>query len=97
MAKDDKKTQGEQAAEAAGAGAPQGGSQVDDDGIQRYEGTISKFDKDGNEVLSDHVGPGERLTREVHAETADELARERAARLDTGGSTPRPDTTKQSH
>lgn len=30
------------------------------DGITRFEGTISKVNKDGDVVLSDHIGPGER-------------------------------------
>lgn len=30
-----------------------------------FEGTITKIDKDGNEVLSDHILPGEKLRRDV--------------------------------
>lgn len=36
-----------------------------EDEIRFFEGSITKIDKDGNEVLSDHVGPGETLRREV--------------------------------
>jgi hypothetical protein len=34
------------------------------EGIVRYEGTISKINKDGDTVLSDHIGPGEKRTGE---------------------------------
>ncbi len=30
------------------------------DGVTRFEGTISKINKDGETVLSDHIGPGEK-------------------------------------
>ncbi len=32
--------------------------------IQFFDGTITKLDKDGNTVMSDHLAPGERLRRE---------------------------------
>ena len=32
---------------------------------QYFEGTVIKIDKDGNEVMSDHVMPGETLRRAV--------------------------------
>lgn len=32
---------------------------------QYFEGTILKIDKDGNEVMSDHLMPGEKLKSEV--------------------------------
>lgn len=30
-----------------------------------FEGTIAKIDKDGNEVMSDHLAPGEKLKSET--------------------------------
>ncbi len=36
-----------------------------DDGVKWFDGTITKIDKDGNTVLSDHLAPGEQLRRET--------------------------------
>ncbi len=44
---------------AAGASGPS------TDGVTYFEGTIVKVDADGNDVLSDHLMPGETLRRET--------------------------------
>lgn len=48
--------------EAVEAGAADGAGA--DAEIQFFDGTVVKFDKDGNEVMSDHLAPGERLARD---------------------------------
>ncbi len=63
-------------AELAGAGEDTSTSDTLDE-VDRYEGTIAKIDKDGKVVMSDHVGPGERLKSEQDAEE-NEKAAERA-------------------
>ncbi len=35
--------------------------------IKFFDGTVAKIDKFGNEVLSDHLAPGEKLRRETEA------------------------------
>lgn len=45
--------------DAAGAGSA-GGT---DAGIQFFEGTVVKIDREGREVMSDHLAPGETLRR----------------------------------
>lgn len=44
-------------------------------GIQFFEGSVAKIDRDGNEVMSDHLAPGERLARDM--ETPKGLSDER--------------------
>jgi hypothetical protein len=43
---------------------PPAAGHVADGDITRFEGTIVKVDADGNDVLSDHLMPGETLRRE---------------------------------
>jgi hypothetical protein len=52
-------------AEEAKRRSPEQGSA---DGMRRFEGTVAKYDKDGNEVMSDHVTDGEQLVSETSAE-----------------------------
>ncbi len=44
--------------------AHQGSTTEGGQDIQWFDGTITKIDKDGNTVMSDHLLPGERLRRE---------------------------------
>lgn len=44
---------------------------------QYFDGTIAKINAEGNEVMSDHLAPGERLRR---ATTEDSAAEQRAER-----------------
>lgn len=37
-----------------------------DGDIQFFSTTVIKLDANGNEVMSDHLAPGERLRRDVH-------------------------------
>lgn len=47
--------------------------------IQYFDCTVTKINADGDEVMSDHVGPGEKLVsavREEEAEAAEQARRE---------------------
>ncbi len=47
---------------AANAGSSDGvGAEAE---VQFFDGSITKIDRDGNEVISDHLLPGEKLRRE---------------------------------
>jgi len=45
--------------------------------VQFFDGTVAKINADGDEVMSDHVGPGEKLVRAVREEEAEAQAEER--------------------
>jgi hypothetical protein len=54
-----------QQAEASETEAPRSMDDLSNGEAVFFSGTVVKVDKDGNEVMSDHLLPGEKLRREV--------------------------------
>lgn len=48
--------------------------------VQFFDGTVAKINADGDEVMSDHVGPGEKLVSAVRAEEAEAAEKARRER-----------------